>query len=124
MEKKKILIVEDEPEMVQRLKRRLEANGYETIEAYDGEAGLELAKSKNPDLILLDLMLPKLDGYKLCGLLKADSRYSKVPVLIFTALAQESDEQMAKEAGADAYITKPFKAEVLLAKIKELLREA
>jgi len=123
MEKKKILIVEDEPEMVQRLKRRLEANDYEVMEAYDGEAGLELAKTKSPDLILLDLMLPKVDGHKVCALLKADSRYNKIPILIFTALAQDSDQEMAKEAGADAYITKPFKAEVLLAKIEELLQD-
>jgi DNA-binding response OmpR family regulator len=68
-------------------------------------------------------MLPKMDGYKVCGLLKADTRYNKVPILIFTARAQESDKQMGQQVGADAYVVKPFDSQALLAKIKELLKE-
>ena len=91
--------------------------------AYDGQEGLEKAKEEKPDLIVLDLMLPKMDGYKVCGLLKADTRYGKIPIIILTARAQESDEKFGLECGADAYIIKPFQHEVVLAKIKELLKE-
>ncbi len=120
---KKILLVEDEKDLSKTIVFRLEANGYTAITSYDGQDGLEKAKKEKPDLIILDLMLPKMDGYKVCALLKMDARYSKIPIIIFTARAQDEDIKMGKEAGADAYITKPFEPEVLLAKIKELLRE-
>lgn len=122
MEKKKILLVEDEKDLVETVSLRLEAAGYEIIPAYDGREGLEKAKREKPDLIILDLMLPKMDGYKVCGLLKADTRYNKIPIVMFTARAQESDKKMGQEVGADAYITKPFEPEALLEKINELLR--
>ena len=123
MEKKKILLVEDEKDLVETVTLRLEAAGYEIIPAYDGREGLEKAKREKPDLIILDLMLPKMDGYKACGLLKADTRYNKIPVIMFTARAQESDKKMGQEAGADAYITKPFEPEALLEKVRQLLKE-
>jgi len=122
MNKKKILLVEDEKVLMETVTLRLEANGYEVISAYDGFKGLEKAKKEKPDLIILDLMLPKMDGYKVCGLLKADTRYNKIPIIMFTARAQESDKKMGKEMGADAYITKPFEPQALLEKISELLR--
>ncbi len=122
MANKKILVVDDEKELVEMIKMRLEANDYETITAYDGHEALEKARKEKPDLIILDLMLPKIDGYKVCGLLKADTRYNKIPIIMFTARAQESDEKLGFECGADAYITKPFESEVLLVKIKELLK--
>jgi len=122
MDKKKILLVEDEKVLMETVTLRLEDNGYEVISAYDGFKGLEKAKKEKPDLIILDLMLPKMDGYKVCGLLKADTRYNKIPIIMFTARAQESDKKMGKEVGADAYITKPFEPQALLAKINELLR--
>ena len=118
---KRILVVDDEVDLVETLTFRLEANGYEVIKAYDGQAGLDLAKKGNPDLIILDLMLPKLDGYKVCRMLKFDEKYKKIPIILFTARAQESDKKMGVEVGADAYITKPFDPQVLLAKIKQLL---
>jgi len=121
MAKKIILIIEDEIGMVEMLKLRLEANGYDVISALDGMAGLEKARKEKPDLIILDLMLPKMDGYKVCALLKKDTQYAKIPIILFTARAQESDKQMGKDVGADAYITKPFEPQVLLGKIKELL---
>ena len=119
---KKILIVDDEPQILLLLEARLKANGYEVLSAEDGFAGLELAKKEKPDLVILDLMLPKMDGFKICGLLKRDSRYSKIPVILFTAKAQETDIQMGTEVGADAYVTKPFEPRLLLGKIQELLK--
>ena len=121
MNKKRILIVEDELQMVDMVKMRLEANNYEVLVANDGKSGLEKAKKEKPDLIILDIMLPSMDGYKVCGLLKSDTRYNKIPVIMFTAKAQKEDEELGKEVGADAYIRKPFEPQVLLGKIKELL---
>jgi len=122
MPTKRILVVDDETELVKAIEIRLKAAEYEVLTAYDGQEGLDKAKKEKPNLIILDLMLPKMDGYKVCGLLKADTRYNKIPIIMFTARAQESDKQMGKEVGADAYITKPFDAKVLLAKISNLLK--
>lgn len=120
---KKILVIEDEKELVEMVQLRLEANGYDIIIAHDGQEGLNKAKKEKPDLIILDLMLPKIDGYKVCRMLKFDEKYKKIPIILFTARAQESDKKMGEEVGADAYITKPFEPKVLLAKISELLGE-
>ena len=119
--KKKILVVDDEPDIVNMLKMRLEASGYEVIIAGDGNTAYNKAKSDSPDLIILDLMLPNMDGYQVCGLLKKDTRYAKIPIIIFTARAQKSDQDLGLEVGANAYITKPFEAKELLEKIKSLL---
>ncbi|MCX5715621.1 MAG: response regulator [Candidatus Omnitrophica bacterium] len=83
---------------------------------------MDKARKEKPDLIILDLMLPKIDGYKVCAMLKRDQKYSKIPILMFTARAQESDEKLGKEVGADGYITKPFESKALLGKIEELLK--
>ena len=123
MDKKKILIVDDEKDLVETVVFQLQISGYDAIVAYDGQEGLDKARKEKPDLIILDIMLPKMDGYKVCGLLKNDSRYTKIPIIMFTAKAQESDIKLAKEVGAEAYITKPFEEEILLGKIKELLKE-
>ena len=122
-ESKRILIVDDEDGIVKLVKMYLEHHRYEVITADDGQEGLEKAKTDKPDLIVLDLMLPKINGYKVCGLLKKDTRYAKIPVILFTAKTQEKDAKLGEEVGADAYLTKPFEPEVLLAKIKELLKE-
>ncbi|MDO8536117.1 MAG: response regulator [Candidatus Omnitrophota bacterium] len=118
-----ILIIDDEVQLVEMVKMRLEAAGYEVISAYDGQAGFDKAKKEKPDLIILDLMLPKMDGYKVCGLLKNDARYSKIPIIMFTARVQEEDMRLGKDLGAEAYVTKPFDPKILLSKIKELLGE-
>jgi len=123
MTSKKILIVDDEAELVGLVKIRLETAGYEVLKAFDGQEGLDKAKLEKPDLILLDIMMPKMDGYKVCGLLKMDARFKKIPIILFSAKAQKEDAELAKEIGADLYITKPFEASVLLAKIRELLGE-
>lgn len=121
MKKKRILIIEDEPYMVELLKTRLEANNYEVIVAYDGMEGWRKARNEYPDLILLDIMLPGMDGFKICKLLKHDVRYRNVPIIMLTARANKEDMMMGKEAGADAYIAKPFDSKLLIQKIEELL---
>ena len=120
---KKILLVEDEKDLVLTLKFRLEHNGYEVLPAYDGEEGLKKAQNSSPDLIILDLMLPKMNGYKICQFLKSEELYKKIPILMLSARAQEADKNMGLSCGADAYITKPFEPEELLGKIKELIKE-
>ncbi|MBI1953902.1 MAG: response regulator [Candidatus Omnitrophica bacterium] len=120
---KNILLVDDEPDLVQLVSLRLTSAGYEVATAMDGQQALDQVKKAKPDLIILDLMLPKLDGYKVCRLLKFDERYKAIPVLIFTARAQAQDIQLAMECGADAYMTKPFDAAGLLAKVSELMNE-
>jgi len=119
----KILVVDDEEGVVEVVKMYLERYRYEVITANDGQEGLEKAKTEKPDLIVLDLMLPMMDGYKVCGLLKNDTRYSKIPIILFTAKAQEKDIKLGEEVGADAYIIKPFEPEILLSKIKELIKK-
>ena len=118
---KKILIADDEVQLVEMLKMRLKANGYKVLTAYDGQEALEKARNQKPDLIILDLMLPKIDGYKVCRMLKFDKNYKSIPIILLTALAQKSDEEMGSQVGADAYIIKPFEPQMLLSKIKELL---
>ena len=100
---------------------RLEANHYEVITASDGQEGLEKARNENPDLIILDVMLPKMNGYKVCQLLKADPNYKTIPVIISSGRTPQEIRKVSKEVGADAYIHKPFEAEVLLSKMKGLL---
>jgi len=117
----KILVIEDEIQALEMVVMGLEASQYDVITANDGQEGLEKAKTENPDLILCDIMMPKMDGYKVCGLLKNDVRYNKIPIILITARAQRDDEKVGQEVGADAYITKPFKSSDLLAKIKELV---
>ncbi len=123
MDKKRILVVDDEAELVKAVQIRLDQAGYEVLVAGDGREGFDVARRERPDLIILDLMLPGMDGYEVCGLLKADTRYSKIPIIMFTAKAQEEDMRLGKEVGADVYITKPFEHQVILDKIKELLKE-
>ena len=120
---KRILIVDDEEGIVKMVKMYLEHHHYEVITANDGQEGLDKAKVDKPDLIVLDLMLPRMNGYKVCGLLKKDTRYAKIPIILFSAKSQEKDIKLGREVGADAYLTKPFEPDVLLAKIKELIKE-
>jgi len=119
----KLLVVEDEGELLEFLKMRLEANGYEVIGACDGKEGFEKAVKEKPDLILLDLMLPKVDGYWVCNLLKKDKRYDMIPIIILTAKSGAEHSKLAKECGADFYMTKPFEIEELLSKIASLIKK-
>lgn len=120
---KKILIVDDEAQMVEMLKLRLRANGYDIITAYDGQEALDKAWKEAPDLIVLDVMMPKIDGYKVCGLLKQDTRYAKMKIVMLTARTQDQDKSMGQDVGVDAFLIKPFEPADLLGKIKELLGE-
>lgn len=123
MSKKCILVIDDEQDMLYAIKLQLEACHYKVLTAQDGQEGLNIARKEAPDLVILDLMLPKLDGYKVCRLLKFDKKYSAIPIIIFTARAQQGDEKLGYEVGANAYMTKPFDPKKLLGKIKELLGE-
>ncbi len=122
-DRKRILVVDDEDDLRSMLKFRLEAMDYDVSEAVDGQEGLDKARSSRPDLIILDLMLPKIDGFKVCRMLKFDEKYKHIPIIMFTARAQEKDKQIGKEMGAEAYVTKPFDPDILLSKIKELLKQ-
>ena len=119
-EQKTVLIVEDEKNIVDILRFNLQREGYQTLEAYDGEDGLKQAIEKNPDLILLDVMLPKMIGFDVCqGLRKVNNN---VPVIILTAREEEADKVLGLEIGADDYITKPFSMRELLARVKANIR--
>lgn len=120
-DKRRILLVDDEPNIVKIVSRRLESEGFEVSIAMDGEMALEKARAEKPDLILLDVMLPKLSGYEVCRQLKQDARYQRIPILMLTALAQQTDEEFGFEIGTDAYMRKPFKTQQLLDKINELI---
>jgi len=123
MPKKRILIVDDEPDLVETIQVALEIENYETLVAFDGYRGLDRARNEKPDLIILDVMLPGMNGYKVCRLLKFDEQYKRIPIIMLTAEAQERDRRTGEETGADFYMTKPFSADKLLAKIKEYLGE-
>lgn len=119
---KRILVVDDESDLVVMISTALKHQGYEVITANDGQEGLEKAKTEKPDLIVLDLMLPRINGYKVCGLLKKDTRYAKIPIILLTAKASTEDMELGKKVGADAYITKPYERETLISKIEELIK--
>ena len=119
-EKKKILIVEDERAIVEILKFNLAREGYETLEALDGEAGFQLGLTGDPDLILLDVMLPKMNGFDICAKLRDAG--STVPIIMLTAREEETDKVFGLEAGADDYMTKPFSMRELLARVRANIR--
>ena len=123
-EKPRILLVDDEPSIVKMVGKRLEIEGFQVILATDGQAALSRVQTDHPDLVILDLMLPKLNGYEICTMLKQDTRHRHIPVVIFTAKTQEKDEKMAVDCGADAFVRKPFRAEELLDKVRKLLAAA
>ena len=118
--KKRVLIVDDEKNIVNILKFNLQKEGYDTLEAYDGEEGLQLALQENPDLILLDVMLPKMIGWDVCKNLR--EKGSNIPVIILTAREEEEDKILGLEIGADDYITKPFSTRELMARVKANIR--
>ncbi len=121
MNSKKILIVDDEMDLVETVRFPLEVEGYHVLVSYNGEDALNQARKENPDLILLDLMLPKLDGYEVCRRLKCDDRCKHIPILMLTAKFQEKDKALGMETGANEYITKPFDIRDLLKKVKGYL---
>ncbi len=122
LQDKKVLIVDDEKDIVETLKFMLEAENISCITAYDGEEAFNKVKSEKPDLIILDVMLPKINGYKVCRLLKFDTKYKDIPILMVTARSQEEDKEIGRETGADEYITKPFDIQELVNKAKQILK--
>lgn len=117
-----VLIVDDEKSIVDILKFNLEKSDYMTICAYDGREGLRLAKEKNPDLILLDVMLPFIDGFEVCKTLRSEG--NNIPIIMITAREEETDKVFGLELGADDYITKPFSIRELLARVKTNMRRS
>lgn len=119
-EKKRILIVEDEKNIVDIIRFNLNREGCDTLEAYDGETGLALARKEKPDLILLDVMLPRMNGFDVCRTLRGEG--DNVPVIILTAREEEEDKVLGLELGADDYITKPFSMRELVARVRANIR--
>ena len=120
--KARILVVDDEPDLIAVLRMGLQMEGFEVLEAGDGAAGLERAQTDKPDLIVLDLMLPKMDGYQVCRNLKFDSRYKSLPIFILSARPGEQDRRLALEMGADDFIRKPYDLKELVGKIRARLK--
>ncbi len=118
----RILIAEDEPDMLMGIRDNLQFEGYEVLEAADGAQALDIAKNQRPDLILLDIMMPKMDGFEVCRGIR-EAGFS-VPIIMLTARSQEVDVVRGLEMGADDYITKPFNIRELLARVKVALRHA
>ena len=121
MADKTVVVVEDEENLLEALKYNLEREGYVVRTAADGETGLELARSLKPDLVILDLMLPKMDGLEVCRILRNESH---IPILILTAKGEEVDRVVGLEMGADDYVVKPFSMRELLARVKAMLRRS
>lgn len=121
--KKKILIIEDEPEVVMMMRARLEHEGYQVIACPDGTEGISMVHEEKPDLILLDIMMPKIDGFQVCRLLKENPETRDIPVIFVTGLEVNDVKQKVKESGADGAIQKPYEPKELLEKVKGCLTE-
>ena len=122
MKKKKIIVVEDEPDLVDVVTYNLEREGYSVLASQRGDEGLNLIRSEAPDLVLLDLMLPGMDGLSICRQMKSDSSTKEIPIIIASAKGEESDVVIGLEMGADDYLAKPFSPRELLARIRAVLR--
>lgn len=119
-----IVIVEDEANIVELVKYNLDREGYRTLYANDGRKGLELIKQELPDLVILDLMLPELDGLSVCKQLRSDAQTKLIPIIILTAKSEEADRVLGLEMGADDYVTKPFSPRELVARVRAVLRRS
>ena len=122
MSKGRIEIIEDDRDIVEMIGYNLKEEGYEVISAFDGEKGIELARREKPDLIILDIMLPVLDGFEVCRTLKQQQSTAQIPIIILSAKSRETDKVVGLELGADDYMTKPFSPRELTARIKAVLR--
>ena len=120
---KKILVVDDEPDMLKIVTFRLKKLGHEILTAVDGQEALDMIKDKRPDLVLLDLLLPIIDGYQVCKQVKNDETLKHIPIIFFTASGASNVAEKAKEMGADDFLVKPFDTEHLLQKVKSFIKE-
>jgi len=118
---KRILIIEDDPSVLRAISYMLGKEGYDVLTALNGLAGLRKAKEENPDLLILDVMLPGIDGFEVCHRLRAESQTAQLPILMLSAKGQEADRSTGFEVGANEYLTKPVERSVLLSKIEALL---
>jgi DNA-binding response OmpR family regulator len=121
MDTKRVLIVDDEPDIVETVKFNLELESIECLVAHDGEQALAIAHREKPDLILLDIMLPKMNGFKVARLLKFDEVYKHIPIIMLTARSQKADLDLGEETGADEYLTKPFEMDALVDLVRKYL---
>lgn len=124
MGKAKILIIEDDHDIVEMIEYNLKSAGFDVINSSDGHGGLKLVKRDRPDLIILDIMLPGLDGFDICRILRSDGSTSQIPIIILSAKSQETDKVVGLELGADDYMTKPFSPRELIARVKAILRRS
>lgn len=124
MEQKKILVADDEPHILRVVKDKLANAGFTVMTASNGEEALEAARREKPALVLLDVMMPKMNGFDVCRALRAEAEFKGVPILLLTARGQEIDRHMGLEAGASEYITKPFSPRELLATVQAQLEAA
>jgi len=122
MKKGKILVVDDEVNITQILEFSIGAEGYEVLTAVNGEEAIDKARREQPDLIILDIMMPKIDGYEACRILKANPATKNIPVVLLTAKGRDIDKRLGYEVGATDYIVKPFSPNKLVARIHELLQ--
>ena len=120
-EKKKILIVDDEAGSLLILRSCLEKNGFEVTEGTNGQEALTLIKQSLPNLIIMDQMMPKMDGIKACALIKMDRRFNKIPLIMLTASADKADQKMSEQIGIDEFLNKPVNIEILMEKVRGLL---
>jgi two-component system alkaline phosphatase synthesis response regulator PhoP len=118
----KILIVDDEQDIVELLSYNLEKEGFKTVKAFDGEAALKIVKTQKPDMVILDLMLPKMNGLDVCRALRSNPETANLPIIMLTAKTDEVDKIIGLENGADDYITKPFSIKELIARVRSILR--
>jgi len=124
MSKGTVLVIDDEADLIELVRYNLEKDGFSVLGAGDGESGFSLAVKEKPDVIVIDLMLPGMDGLDVCRMLRAEEGTSRIPIIILTAKASESDRVVGLELGADDYMTKPFSPRELTARIKALLRRS
>lgn len=120
----RVLIVEDQPEMAEGLKTFLEVKGFEVLVVGNGREGLHVTRKERPDIIVLDVMLPEMDGYSMCRLLKFDTKYRDIPIILYTGQVRERSRMMGQQTGADAYLIKPFEPSTLLENIQKLIARA
>jgi DNA-binding response OmpR family regulator len=120
-EQKHILVIDDDRGTLRTMQARLEQEGYDVLIADDGLAGLETARNKRPDLIILDVMLPRLNGYKICRFLKYDESFKHIPIIMVSAKSDQSEVDLGMEVGADLYITKPFEPDALMEQVHSQL---
>jgi DNA-binding response OmpR family regulator len=120
----KILVVDDDIHATTLFDTLLTAKGYDAVIVNDSATAFDIAKSTNPDLIILDLMMPEPNGYEVCKTLRADPRFSKIPIVIFTAMGDNESKESALNAGADEFLTKPFRVEDLMNRIRSLMEKS